>query len=112
MAAKKADRIAAEGIVDILTEGNATAIIEVNSETDFVAKNETFQTFVKNLLKVILKNRPADLDALNACAYPDSDMTVDEKVKDMIFTIGENMHIRRFQHVYPRQRFDRCGCDI
>lgn len=97
VAAKKADRIAAEGIVDILTEDNATAIIEVNSETDFVAKNETFQTFVKNLLKVILKNRPADLDALNACAYPDSDMTVDEKVKDMIFTIGENMHIRRFQ---------------
>ncbi len=97
VAAKKADRIAAEGIVDILTEGNATAIIEVNSETDFVAKNETFQVFVKNLLKVILKNRPADLDALNACAYPDSDMTVDEKVKDMIFTIGENMHIRRFQ---------------
>ena len=97
VAAKKADRIAAEGIVDILTEGNATAIIEVNSETDFVAKNETFQVFVKNLLKVILKNRPADLDALNACVYPDSDMTVDEKVKDMIFTIGENMHIRRFQ---------------
>mgnify|MGYP000917953898 CR=1 FL=1 len=99
VAAKKADRIAAEGIVDILTEGNVTAIIEVNSETDFVAKNETFQAFVNSLLKVIIANRPADIAALNACAYPDSDMTVEEKMKDMIFTIGENMHIRRFEIV-------------
>ena len=99
VAAKKADRIAAEGIVDILTEGNVTAIIEVNSETDFVAKNETFQAFVNSLLKVIIANRPADIAALNACAYPDSDMTVEEKMKNMIFTIGENMHIRRFEIV-------------
>ncbi len=92
---KKAGRIAAEGVVDILVEGNTAAIIEVNAETDFVAKNETFKTFVKNILKVIVKNKPADIEALKALPY-DSEFTVEAKLKDMIFTIGENMNIRRF----------------
>ena len=67
--AKKADRIAAEGIVDIMTIGNTTAIVEVNSETDFVAKNATFQEFVKEILKTIIANKPADVDALLESDY-------------------------------------------
>ena len=81
VAAKKAGRVAAEGVVDIMVEGNTAVMIEVNSETDFVAKNETFKEFVRGLEKTLLATRPA---------------TVEAKLKDMIFTIGENMNIRRF----------------
>lgn len=98
VAAKKADRIAAEGVVDILVEGNTAAIIEVNSETDFVAKNESFKEFVKNILKIIIAERPANVAELLAKPY-DKEMTVEAKLKDMIFTIGENMNIRRFDIV-------------
>ena len=66
--AKKADRIAAEGLVDVMTIDNVTAIVEVNSETDFVAKNATFQAFVKEILKTIIATKPADVDALLASA--------------------------------------------
>ena len=93
--AKKADRIAAEGIVDIMTVDNTTAIVEVNSETDFVAKNASFQEFVKNLLKTIIANKPADLDALMASSF-DGATTVEAKLKEMIFVIGEKLSIRRF----------------
>ncbi len=93
---KKAGRIAAEGVVDILTEGNVTAMIEVNAETDFVAKNETFKTFVKNILKVIVANKPASVEELKTLRYDADFETVEAKLKDMIFTIGENMNIRRF----------------
>ena len=93
---KKAGRIAAEGVVDVLTVGNTTAMIEVNAETDFVAKNETFKAFVKNILKVIVENKPADVEALKALRFDDEFETVEAKLKDMIFTIGENMNIRRF----------------
>ncbi|MBO7404341.1 MAG: elongation factor Ts [Clostridia bacterium] len=93
---KKAGRIAAEGVVDILSEGCTTAMIEVNAETDFVAKNATFKEFVRNILKVIVDNRPADVDALKALRYDETFETVEAKLKDMIFTIGENMNIRRF----------------
>ncbi len=98
VAAKKADRIAAEGIVDIAIEGNVGAIIEVNSETDFVAKNETFTTFVASLLHIIIANKPADVAALNACIY-EGETTVEAKLKELIFQIGENMSIRRFDVV-------------
>ncbi|MBP3495350.1 MAG: elongation factor Ts [Clostridia bacterium] len=98
VAAKKADRIAAEGVVDILVndEGTSAAMIEVNAETDFVAKNATFLEFVQNILKTILKTRPATVEELLTKQYLDTDMTVEAKLKDMIFTIGENMNIRRF----------------
>ena len=98
VAVKKSGRIAAEGVVDILVSDDkkSAAMIEVNAETDFVAKNATFLEFVKNLLKTILANRPASVEELLAQQYVDSDMTVDAKLKDMIFTIGENMNIRRF----------------
>ncbi len=97
VAAKKASRVAAEGIVDIMLseDGRTAAMIEVNAETDFVAKNASFQEFVRGILAVILKNKPADLAALNALPYDDS-FTVEGKLKDMVFTIGENMNIRRF----------------
>lgn len=92
---KKAGRIAAEGMVTAVIDGKVGTIIEVNSETDFVAKNETFKTFVRGIEKVILANKPADIDALMPLQYDDT-FTVEAKLKDMIFTIGENMHIRRF----------------
>ena len=94
--AKAATRIAADGIVDIMKEGNVTAMIEVNSETDFVAKNASFQEFVKNLLKTIIANKPADIDALLAATYVDGSATVEAKLKEMIFVIGEKLSIRRF----------------
>ncbi len=93
---KAATRIAADGIVDIMKDGDVTAMIEVNSETDFVAKNASFQEFVKNLLKTIIANKPADVDALMASTYIDGSTTVDAKLKEMIFVIGEKISIRRF----------------
>ena len=94
--AKAATRIAADGIVDIVKEGDVTAMIEVNTETDFVAKNATFQEFVKNLLKTVIANKPADVDALLASDYIDGGVTVEAKLKEMIFVIGEKISIRRF----------------
>ncbi|MCI5887701.1 MAG: translation elongation factor Ts [Oscillospiraceae bacterium] len=93
---KIATRIAADGLVDVMKEGDTTAIIEVNSETDFVAKNELFREFVKNLLKTIIANKPAEVEALMSCKYAGEDCTVDEKLKEMIFKIGEKLSIRRF----------------
>ncbi len=92
---KMATRIAADGLVEILKEGNKTAMIEVNSETDFVAKNETFKAFVGDLLAIIIKESPKDVDALMACQF-DAEMTVDAKMKEMIFKIGEKLTVRRF----------------
>ena len=94
--AKAATRIAADGIVDIVKEGDVTAMIEVNTETDFVAKNATFKEFVKNLLKTVIANKPADVDALLASDYIDGGVTVEAKLKEMIFVIGEKISIRRF----------------
>ncbi len=91
---KMATRIAADGIVDVLTENGKTAIVEVNTETDFVAKNDTFKAFVKNLLKSIIANNPADVEALLASDY--EGVTVDAKLKELIFQIGEKITIRRF----------------
>ena len=96
--AKKADRIAAEGLVDIMTIGNTTAIVEVNSETDFVAKNATFQEFVKEILKTIIANKPADVDALLASNYVGGGL-VSEALAEQIYKIGEKLSIRRFQIV-------------
>ena len=94
--AKKQSRIAAEGIVDILTEGNRTAMIEVNSETDFVAKNETFRNFVKDLLKTILAENPADVADLMTKTFVGTSDTVEAALQEKTFTIGEKLSIRRF----------------
>ncbi len=87
-------RIAADGIVDILQEGNKTAIIEVNSETDFVAKGEGFQNFVKSLLRAIIDNNPADVDALLAIEADGT--TIGAKLIELIAQIGEKITVRRF----------------
>ncbi len=97
VAAKKAERIAAEGVVDVMKEGNLTAIVEVNAETDFVAKNASFREFVQGILRTILSKKPANVEALLALPYDGSDLTVEATLKDKIFTIGENMSIRRFE---------------
>lgn len=96
-AAKKAGRIAAEGVVYALVSdcGNKGVVIEVNAETDFVAKNDSFMGFVDNAAKAVLVNNPADVDALLACK-DDSGMTIEEQLRDKILTIGENMKVRRF----------------
>ena len=94
--AKKADRIAAEGLVAILSKDGATAMVEVNSETDFVAKNETFRAFVDGILRTIIANRPADIDALKACKFDGTDDTVEAAFQEKTFTIGEKLSLRRF----------------
>ena len=96
--AKKASRIAAEGIVDVMTIGDVTAIVEVNSETDFVAKNAIFQAFVKDVLKTIIVNKPADVDALMECKFEGEGAgSVSDALAEKTGTIGEKLSIRRFQ---------------
>ena len=95
-AAKKESRIAAEGVVDIMVDGKNAAMIEVNAETDFVAKNATFQEFVKGLLRTLLANKPADLAAFGACKFDGSDITVSDALVEKIAMIGEKISIRRF----------------
>lgn len=95
-AAKKADRIASEGVVDILVEGKTAAMIEVNAETDFVAKNDTFMAFVKGVLRTILAEKPADLEALKATKFDGTADTVADALVQLIAQIKENISIRRF----------------
>ncbi len=96
-AEKKAGRIAAEGMVDILVEGNVGAMVEVNSETDFVAKNEEFQALVKNIAKQVIATNPADVDALLASNFVDDNaVTIKDMLTEKIAKIGENMNLRRF----------------
>ena len=95
--AKKASRIAAEGIVDVMTIGSTTAIVEVNSETDFVAKNAIFQAFVKDVLKTIIANKPQDVDALMECKFEgEGGGSVSDALAEKTGTIGEKLSIRRF----------------
>jgi len=97
-AQKKAGRIAAEGIVyAYVAEDGAGVIVEVNSETDFVAKNDKFQGFVHDIAAVIEKERPADVDALMNLTYPGTELTVAGALQEKILTIGENLKIRRFE---------------
>ena len=101
-AQKKAGRIAAEGIVDTLVaeDGKSAVIVEVNAETDFVAKNEKFRDYVKDVAKQALTTSAADMDAFFAEPWiGDSSLTVKEQLSSMISIIGENMNIRRFKQV-------------
>ncbi len=97
-AAKKAGRIAAEGMAyaEVCPKCGAGAMVEVNCETDFCAKSELFVAFVKDICKVVLKDNPADVDALMQCKYIDSDLTVAETMPEKVMSIGENLQIRRF----------------
>ncbi len=93
---KKAGRIAAEGMVYAGVIDGMGVAVEVNSETDFVAKNLDFQKFVEDVAAAVVANKPADVEALFACKYPNSDLTVEEMQREKVLTIGENIKIRRF----------------
>ncbi len=97
-AVKKADRIAAEGVAfaTVNAEGTVGVVIEVNAETDFVAKNAEFQNFVKVCADTVIAQNPADVEALLACKAEGSELTVDALLKEKILVIGENIKVRRF----------------
>ena len=95
-AAKKADRIAAEGVAYATVVDGVGVVIEVNSETDFAAKTDKFMDLVKSLSEIVAKDAPADVEALKACTYPGTNLTVTEKMQELVMSIGENMQIRRF----------------
>lgn len=98
-AAKKSGRIAAEGIVKAYVDGNVGVLVEVNSETDFVAKNEKFMSFVEGVAKTILATNPADVEALKEEKFDGTDRTVTETLNDLVLSIGENMKVRRFERM-------------
>lgn len=93
-AAKKSGRVAAEGLIAVATEGNKAAVIELNAETDFVARNDQFQALAENIAKVALAKGSDDVEAIKSAAYP-SGGTVQDAVTGAIATIGENMNLRR-----------------
>ncbi|HFQ1850576.1 TPA: translation elongation factor Ts [Staphylococcus aureus] len=94
-AAKKADRIAAEGLVHVETKGNDAVIVEINSETDFVARNEGFQELVKEIANQVLDTKAETVEALIETTLPNG-KSVDERIKEAISTIGEKLSVRRF----------------
>jgi elongation factor Ts len=93
-AAKKASRVTSEGLIGISLTDRAGALVEVNAETDFVARNETFQAFVEAVARIALEVGE-DLDAIGAAPFPGSGRTVADELTHMVATIGENMHLRR-----------------
>ena len=95
-AAKKAGRIAAEGMAYAVVENGVGAVVEVNCETDFCANSAPFVSFVKDIAKVVIDSNPADVEALLNCKYPDSGLTVAEILPEKVMSIGENLQIRRF----------------
>ena len=97
-AAKKAGRVAAEGLVGVATRGRRGAVVEVNAETDFVARNETFQHFVRTATELALDTGD-DVEALKAAAFPGTGRSVADELTHMIATIGENMALRRVRRL-------------
>jgi elongation factor Ts len=97
-AAKKASRVAAEGLIGLAVEGTAGALVEVNSETDFVARNDKFQSMVSDIARLAL-NAQGSVEKLRSMPYPGSKHTVGEHVAEMVATIGENMNLRRAEMV-------------
>ena len=93
-AAKKSGRVAAEGLIGVATAPNRAAMVEVNSETDFVARNETFQGFVAEVAKIAL-DVGEDVEAIKAAAFPGTGRNVADELTHLVATIGENMNIRR-----------------
>ena len=93
---KKAGRIAAEGMAYAAVINGVGVVVEVNSETDFVAKNEKFVDFVKGVAATVASENPADLEALLACRYSGTELTVEQQQQEMVLTIGENIKVRRF----------------
>ncbi len=97
--AKKSGRVAAEGIVTSVVEGNVGAVVEVNIETDFAANNEEFKAFVAAVAKTVIEKDPVDLDALKAATISGGDKSVEEALQDLFIKIRENMVIRRFKRL-------------
>ena len=95
-AAKKAGRIAAEGMAYAVVENGVGAVVEVNCETDFCAGSAPFVEFVKDIAKAVIDSNPADVEALKACPYPGSELTVEGILPEKVMQIGENLQIRRF----------------
>ncbi len=95
-AAKKASRVAAEGVVASYNDGKAGALVEINCETDFVAKGEPFVNLANSIAKTVVEANPADVDALLATKVSDSDNTVEEAVQEVFLALRENMKVRRF----------------
>ncbi|MCD7801519.1 MAG: translation elongation factor Ts [Clostridiales bacterium] len=94
---KKAGKVAAEGVSYAMVDENGVGVVlEVNSQTDFVAKNDIFQAFVKDVALVVAQQDPADVEALKNATYPGTDRTVDAVTADKVLSIGENIQIRRF----------------
>jgi len=102
-AAKKADRVAAEGMIVAAGEGAVGTLVEVNAETDFVAKNEAFQNFANGVAEVVAGQNPADVEALKQLDFPGSGRNVTDELTHQIATIGENMSIRRFERFASSQ---------
>ena len=96
--AKKSSRVAAEGLIGITIKDNSGAMIEINSETDFVARNELFQNFVKTCSELVLSSKN-DIDALQNLPFPNANRSVNEELINNIATIGENMNIRRAEYL-------------
>lgn len=96
-AAKKSGRVAAEGVVAACAEGSVGALVEVNAETDFVAKNDAFKSFVAGVGQVVLANEVADIEALKVLPFPGSERNVGDELTHQIATIGENMSLRRLE---------------
>ena len=96
--AKKSSRVAAEGLIGISVNGLQGAIVEINSETDFVARNELFQNFVKNCSNLVLSHK-SDINTLKKLSFPGTDRSVDQELNNNIATIGENMNIRRVEYL-------------
>ena len=94
--AKKASRVAAEGMAYAAVVDGVGVVVEVNAETDFVGKNEKFVDFVKGVAATVAKQAPADLDALMECKYDGTDLTVTQQQQEMVLVIGENIKVRRF----------------
>ena len=94
--AKKSGRVAAEGLIGVCIKNNSGAMVEINSETDFVARNELFQNFVKTCSTLVLSSKN-DIESLQNLPFPNSDRTVNQELTNNIATIGENMNIRRVE---------------
>jgi len=103
-AAKKAGRVAAEGLVAVESSGHTAAILEVNSETDFVARNDQFQAFTREAAKLALMGE-GTIESLEATTFPGSSTTVKERLQELIATIGENMTLRRVAKLSVTQGF-------
>ena len=120
-AEKKAGRIAAEGVAHACTNADGTVgvVVEINAETDFVAKNDDFKAFVQTVADTIINENPADIEALLACKAAGTEQTVAELLQEKILTIGENIKIRQLRslrrsrcYLQPRRRQNGCCCSV